>query len=117
MRPEEKIRRNKHIKIVPGMIALAFFTDAMGGYITINGWTGTVIWSRNEGGWEHVSVAPADGHTPSWEEMCMIKAIFWGPDETVIQFFPKQDQYVNIVDNCLHLWKPTDPETQKRLEL
>ena len=117
MRSEEKIQTNKHIRMRPNMAVLPFFISAMSGEITINGWKGSVMWGRNEGGWEHVSVTPFDGHIPTWEEMCMIKTIFWGPEETVIQFFPKEDQYVNIVDNCLHLWKPKDPETQRRLEM
>lgn len=36
----------------------------------------TVIWSQG-GGWEHVSVCPAN-RTPTWEEMCQVKDIFWG---------------------------------------
>ena len=46
-----------------------------------------------------------------------IKDIFWGDEEDVIQFFPKKSEYVNLVNNCMHLWRPRDPETQRRLEM
>lgn len=39
------------------------------------------------GGWEHVSVSLSN-RCPTWEEMCMVKDIFWGEDECVIQFHP-----------------------------
>ena len=88
------------------------------GVIKINGWRGSVIWSRDDGNWEHVSVSPDDPNLiPSWEDMCTIKDIFWGDEEDVIQFFPKKSEYVNLVNNCMHLWRPRDPETQRRLEM
>lgn len=40
------------------------------------------------GGWEHVSVSLSN-RCPTWEEMCMVKDIFWGEDECVIQFRPR----------------------------
>lgn len=63
--------------------------------------------------WEHVSVSlfnqrDAKGNParlPTWDEMCAVKEMFWTADETVIQFHPAQDKYVNAFD-CLHLWKP-----------
>jgi hypothetical protein len=53
-------------------------------------------------GWEHVSVS-----TPArWPEMCFVKALFWSPDDVVIQFHPAEAEYVNQHPNCLHLWRP-----------
>lgn len=67
---------------------------------------GSIIWSFG-GGWEHVSVSPYKrNYTPSWEEMCKIKDMFWHDDEVVVQYHPAKSQYVNNVPNCLHLWKP-----------
>lgn len=54
--------------------------------------------------WEHVSVSFRD-RTPTWEEMCWVKRMFWGDDETVIQIHPREADYVNAHSNCLHLWK------------
>jgi len=57
--------------------------------------------------WEHVSVSifPKAQRVPTWQEMCIVKDLFWAPDETVVQFHPADSDYVNVFD-CLHLWKP-----------
>jgi len=54
--------------------------------------------------WEHVSVA-LPRRCPTWDEMCMVKDIFWGEEECVIQFHPPKSQYVDLHPYCLHLWK------------
>jgi hypothetical protein len=54
--------------------------------------------------WEHVSVSLAD-RTPTLEEMCLVKDLFWSGEETVLQFHPRTSAYVNHHPNCLHLWK------------
>jgi len=59
--------------------------------------------------WEHVSVSLRN-RTPNWKEMCFIKDLFWAEDETVIQYHPSKNEYVNNHDNCLHLWKPIGAE-------
>ena len=41
-----------------------------------------------------------------------IKELFWGDDETVIQFHPRKSEYVNAMPFCLHLWKRTGIEYQ-----
>lgn len=56
--------------------------------------------------WEHVSVSTKN-RVPLWREMCFIKALFWGEDETVMQLHPPKSQYVNQHKYCLHLWRPT----------
>ncbi len=57
------------------------------------------------GGWDHVSVSLID-RCPTWAEMCWIKGIFWNENESVIQYHPAKDEYVNCHEYCLHLWKP-----------
>ena len=59
--------------------------------------------------WEHVSVANKK-ITPSWEVMCYFKNLFWNEDETVIQFHPAKEDYVNNHKHCLHMWKPLKEE-------
>lgn len=62
-------------------------------------------------GWEHVSVHIKESgvnETPTWEEMCEIKALFWGPEDCVIQYHPPKSEYVNNHEHCLHLWRPTE---------
>jgi len=55
-------------------------------------------------GWEHVSVSLAT-RIPTWDEMCLVKELFWRDDETVLQFHPKKAEYVNFDPHVLHLWK------------
>ena len=79
------------------------------GMITINGIRCSVVFSWG-GGWEHVSITPFNGTVPSWDDMCKLKRIFFDDDEAVMQIHPKKSEYVNIMKNCLHLWRPTDQE-------
>lgn len=66
----------------------------------------SVIWS-NGLGWDHVSISPyKKSHTPTWDEMCRLKDMFFREDETVVQYHPAKSNYVNINKNCLHLWRP-----------
>lgn len=56
-------------------------------------------------GWEHVSVSRRD-RCPTWDEMCQVKALFWGPEACVVQYHPPASEYVNNHPHCLHLWRP-----------
>lgn len=56
------------------------------------------------GGWEHVSVS-TKFRIPTWVEMCFVKDLFWGEEETVIQFHPPKSEYVNQHPYVLHLWR------------
>jgi len=60
-------------------------------------------------GWDHISASMIN-RCPNWEEMCMLKNIFWEPEELVIQYHPPESQYVRDHEFCLHLWKPWDVE-------
>lgn len=56
-------------------------------------------------GWEHVSVS-APGRCPFWAEMSRVKAIFWDPEDVVLQYHPAASEYVNTHPHTLHLWRP-----------
>jgi hypothetical protein len=64
--------------------------------------------------WEHVSArigikkyhGKLAERVPTWEEMCLLKEIFWADDECVMQLHPKASDYVNQHPCVLHLWKP-----------
>ena len=58
--------------------------------------------------WEHVSVSAAT--VPTWAEMCWVKALFWGPEEAVVQYHPPESSYVNVHQRVLHLWRPVGVE-------
>lgn len=58
-------------------------------------------------GWEHVSVSiKGDDRLPTWAEMCHVKSLFWEPDEVVIQYHPREADYVNFHEAVLHMWRP-----------
>ncbi len=73
----------------------------------------------DELGWEHVSVSllrrvkgsyTPISRTPSWEEMCAVKNVFWSPEETAVQYHPPEADYINCHPYCLHLWRSTKHE-------
>jgi hypothetical protein len=69
-------------------------------------------------GWEHVSVSIARKATgrptrnPTWEEMSFVKDQFWHPQETVLQFHPRESEHVNNHPFCLHLWRQIGKEIE-----
>ena len=40
----------------------------------------------------------------------MLKDVFFEDEEEAYQIHPKKSEYVNAVENCLHLWKPKGHE-------
>lgn len=62
-------------------------------------------------GWEHVSVSFKNvDRSPTWDEMCFIKNIFWDDTDTVLQYHPPKSKYINNHPHCLHLWRPIDKD-------
>lgn len=105
MRPISEIKANYRLRIVSSG------EDGFAAYINHPCYKPTAIaviasWG---GGWEHVSVSLAR-RCPTWEEMCMVKDIFWGEEECVVQFHPPRSEYVNRHPYCLHLWKKIGEE-------
>ena len=77
-----------------------------------NGKIALAIVSDGEG-WDHVSARICVGkkeRCPYWEEMCRIKDLFFKPDEVVVQYHPKEEDYVNVHKSVLHLWRPQGVE-------
>lgn len=105
MRPISEIKANYRLRVVSSG------EDGFAAYINHPCYKPTAIaviasWG---GGWEHVSVSLAR-RCPTWEEMCMVKDIFWGEEECVVQFHPPRSEYVNRHPYCLHLWKKIGEE-------
>lgn len=72
------------------------------------GWQLFIIASDGEG-WEHVSVHARRGtkmRTPTWREMAAVKRRFWDPGDVVVQYHPREQDYVNTHEHVLHLWRP-----------
>lgn len=104
MREFEEIKENRRIYNLKKTI------DGGTGTVHIGGWDGSVIFSYGAG-WEHVSVSPfAKRILPSWDDMCVLKDMFFKDDEVAIQIHPPKADYVNNKENCLHLWRCTYKE-------
>ncbi len=101
MKSTEEIRANRKLNIIQEGI------DGGVGKLMLGKTKVSVIWSTG-GGWEHVSISPyRKNYLPSWEEMCLLKDLFFREDEVVVQYHPAKSEYVNNMPNCLHLWRPT----------
>lgn len=61
------------------------------------------------GDWDHIS-ASYSNRCLTWEEICVIKDIFFNEDETVIQYHPAKANYINNHPFTLHLWRPQNQE-------
>lgn len=98
--PEQFRLRSGKLATAPGESAGYFFVTRTGEP------TLRVIACEDYDGWDHVSVS-LPNRTPTWEEMCRIKNLFWDPDDCVMQLHPPRTNYVNCHPYCLHLWRPT----------
>jgi hypothetical protein len=103
MKNFEEIINNKNINII--MLG----KDGGNCYVTFRFSKPITVVFSNGGGWDHVSASKAN-KTPTWEEMCQIKDLFFNEEETVIQYHPKKSKYKNIHNHCLHLWKKQNNE-------
>lgn len=71
--------------------------------------TCSVVWGYNEDGYEHVSVSPKHKYKmPTWDDMAYLKDVFFYDEEEAYQIMPKHSEYVNLKENCLHLWRPAN---------
>lgn len=61
------------------------------------------------GGWDHVSASLRNRY-PTWDEMCIIKDIFFEDEECVVQYHPPKSAYVNMHPFCLHMWREQGAE-------
>ena len=100
MKSHKEIIKNKRLKVA------GIGIDGGSGSIYLNGVNAkpaAIIWSFGEG-WEHVSVSYKN-RCPTWEEMCRVKEMFFNPEEVVVQYHPRQSEYINHHQYCLHLWR------------
>lgn len=52
----------------------------------------------------HVSIARKD-RLPRWQEITAIRDYFFPPDVDVMMVLPRQEDYVNLHPNAMHLWQ------------
>ena len=60
-------------------------------------------------GWDHVSVSLRN-RCPTWDEMCLVKDLFFKDDEWVMQLHPAKTENISFHPYCLHLWRSQSPE-------
>lgn len=63
------------------------------------------IIASNGEGWDHVSVS-MQRRIPTWIEMDYIRSLFFEEDEVVMQLHPAREHHINVMEYCLHLWRP-----------
>ena len=105
MRPTPNLLAEPHRRIHPTLGSSPWGENC--GYFEIacsRGWLRVIASDGTMSGWEHVSVSLVDG-IPSWLDMKQVKELFWGDDETVLEFHPEKASYVNAHDSVLHLWR------------
>lgn len=117
----EKMKKvfNKSAKFIDSWVLLnkQFGDERTGMFMLPNPKTGKGLFllckASGGEGWEHVSISiPTEDRCPTWPEMCFVKSLFWGKEDTVVQFHPPEQDYVNNHEFCLHLWKPTEGNIQ-----
>lgn len=54
--------------------------------------------------WEHVCIVHAN-RLPEYEELVRLKEEGWNNSEIAIQVHPPKAEYVNNLENALHLWR------------
>ncbi len=53
--------------------------------------------------WLHGSISVRRGHI-RYEDLLYLRRHWLGHDWPAVQFFPTEEAYVNLHENCLHLW-------------
>lgn len=56
------------------------------------------------GGLLHISISRQDRY-PSWDEIVEAKLVFFGDMKDTMMVIPKRSDYVNISNNCFHIWE------------
>ena len=105
------MKSQKEILDIKALKVSSTGNDGGNGWIYLNGIKAkpaAIVWSFGEG-WEHVSVSYKN-RCPTWEEMCRVKDMFFGPEEVVVQYHPRQSEYVNHHPYCLHLWRKCEED-------
>lgn len=70
------------------------------------GYKSLMVQASDGGSWEHVSASlNGASRCPNWEEMCMLKNLFWDEEDFVIQMHVPIQDYVSHHPYCLHLWR------------
>ena len=50
---------------------------------------------------------------PTWDEIVSVKREFFEPEEECIHFIPADSEYINIKDDCMHIFHPLLDKEEK----
>ncbi len=50
------------------------------------------------------------GRLPTWEEVKAVRYEFMPREMTIAMILPRPEEYVNVHENCFHLWEIPDEE-------
>lgn len=76
--------------------------------IAADGWAENSAGVLANTGWAHASVTLLRGlQCPTWDEMCLVRKLFWEPGACVIQYHPPASENISLHPGCLHLWQST----------
>lgn len=107
------MKKINEIKETRGLVIIQEAEDGFAGFysdpITRRTYCFVFSWG---GGWEHLSIS-TPSRTPSWDEMCKFKDMFFEENECCVQYHPAKEDYVNQHPHCLHIWKPLECELPK----
>lgn len=71
--------------------------------------TGSKVIYCTENGKEHVSISHAK-RLPTWDEIKYVRYKLMKDNATIVQILPRREEYINIHENCFHLWEIDDME-------
>ena len=57
--------------------------------------------------WLHISLSKI-ASVPTYEDLNLCRRLFLGEDKYAVQIWPPRKEYVNVHENCLHLWALAD---------
>jgi hypothetical protein len=72
----------------------------------------TILYGVENGLW-HLSISHEE-RLPAWEEIKWVRYQFCPKDIMMAMILPPEDQYVNLHENCFHLWQLKVEEMPKK---
>jgi hypothetical protein len=120
MKDDFVIRCAKELTLEPPGTHLRWASEPgwTNGEIRINGWTGTIKWSREDGPWERVQFMTDDPRIkPTWKDIYAVKDIFWEREEAVMIILKKNSYWAYMDSNHVDLYRPREPEFARMIQM
>ncbi|MDS6237441.1 DUF1827 family protein, partial [Clostridioides difficile] len=69
--------------------------------------TGSNVIYSVENGKEHLTISN-EKRFPNWNEIKYVRYKLMKPNKTIVQILPPKEEYINLHENCFHLWEIED---------